>query len=49
MTRVMEHCEDKGLEQCDDKSNGALRRQGSWNIVITRVMEFCDEFGHGSL
>ena len=36
MTSVMEHCDHKGLEHCDERS---------WIILISRSMEHCDDKG----
>ena len=41
MKLVLEHCDKKATEHCDDRHNGALRRKGSWDIVMT--IEKCDE------
>ena len=51
-----EHCDDMGRELCDDSGHGVLGQKVSWNIVLTRVwtivmtivMEECDESFHGT-
>ena len=43
MTKVMEHFSDNGMEHCDDKGDGELRRRASRSIVITGVMEYWDD------
>ena len=49
MKVVMDHCDDKGVELCDDKGHGALRLQGSWSILMTGAMEHCDDKNYGAL
>ena len=38
-----EHCDDMGRELCDDSGHGVLGEKVSWNIVLTRAMELCDD------
>ena len=38
-----EHCDDMGRELCDDSGHGVLGQKVSWNIVLTRAMELCDD------
>ena len=40
---VMEQWDDKRMEHFDDKSPGSLCCQGSRSILMTVVMEHCDE------
>ena len=40
---VMEQWDGKHMEHFDDKSPGSLCCQGSWSVVMTVVMEHCDE------
>ena len=57
MTSVMEHCDHKCLEHCDDRGHGSFLLQGAWSIVMTRTcrkviprfMEDCDDNGNGVL
>ena len=37
MTYFMAHCDDNGMEHCD--------AQVLWRIVMTKVMEHCDDKG----
>ena len=53
----MEHCDDPVMEHSDEKNSGALCGQvpwsivmiHSWNIVMTRILEHCDDKGLGAL
>ena len=38
-----EHCDDMGREFCDDSGHGVLCLKVSWNIVLPRAMEHCDD------
>ena len=38
-----EHCDDMRRELCDDSGHGVLGQKVSWNIVLTRAMELCDD------
>ena len=38
-----------GLEHADEMGTGTLLGKGSWIIVMTGVMELCDDRGHGAL
>ena len=48
-TRVLEHCDEKGMEHCDYKGHGAWWRHGSWGILMKGVVDRCDERGDGAL
>ena len=38
-----------GMMHFDDRVHGALRLKGAWSIVITGVLEHCDDKCHGDL
>ena len=40
---VQEHCDEWTMEPCDDNYHGAFSLKEAWCVVITGVLEHCDD------